>query len=67
MERWTAVDIARERGLANAAVARSWIRRAGLEPVGRIGDAKVYDADQVRAAVAAMPGKGVGGGRPTRQ
>lgn len=67
-ELWTTADIARERGLANAAVARSWIKRVGLDPVDRVGDAKVYDADEVRAKAAAMPGKGVGGGRPrTRQ
>ena len=64
---WTAADIAREFGLSSPAVARSWIRRAGVEPLPeRRGEAKLYDSGQVRAAREAMVGQGKGGGRRPR-
>lgn len=63
---WTTADIARELGLADAAVARSFIRRAKLEAVGRAIDTgeKQYDPAAVRAARDAMPGTTPRGGRP---
>lgn len=71
-ELWTTDDIARELGLSDAATARSWVRRMRsrglLDAVDRdpVSDAKLYDPDAVRAAKDAMPGKGVGGGRPRK-
>lgn len=59
MAAWTTADIARELGLANAAVARTWLRRAGLQALPeRVGDAKVYDSDAVLAAKEQMPRSG---------
>ncbi|AHH98309.1 hypothetical protein [Kutzneria albida] len=65
----TTADIAELRGLANAAVARTWIRRVGLKAVDRdpVTDAKLYDQGEVQAAAKSMPGKGVGGGRPSQK
>ncbi|MCW2901776.1 MAG: hypothetical protein JWO67_4041 [Streptosporangiaceae bacterium] len=62
MERdlWSAVDIARELDMASDAVARGWVRRAGLWMIRRdpTTDAKLYDPEQVRRAREAMPGQG---------
>ena len=56
---WTTADIARELSLASPAVARSWLRRAGVEALPeRVGDAKVYDREAVLAAKEQMSGRG---------
>lgn len=58
-ELWSARRIAQEYGWAPA-TARSFIRRYGLKNVTTEGprDARLYNADEVRAAKARMPGRG---------
>lgn len=64
MAAWTTADIARELNFNSPGVARSWIRRSGINPLtDRRGDAKLYDPDEVLAAKARMVGQGKGGGR----
>jgi transposase-like protein len=57
---WTATDIARELGMASPAVARGWLRRAGVRMIRRDAstDAKLYDPEHVSQAREAMPGQG---------
>lgn len=58
-QHWTTADIARELGLKSPAVARNWVRRAGLQPLPeRIADAKIYDSAEVLAAKERMVGRG---------
>jgi hypothetical protein len=66
-ELWNAEQVAEHCGIAPGSVRRQvtrWgIKRAGTgtSPAGRI--TALYRADEVRAAHANRPGRGVGGGR----
>lgn len=66
-ETMTTTQAAEYLGLGSPHAARKQLHRWGVAPVsrrpGRAGES-LYDAEQVRTAKAAAPGRGVGGGRP---
>lgn len=70
-ELWTAAEVAEHLGAASPDSARRTLSRWGVRavayrpgPSGRV--VAYYRADEVRAAHAARPGRGVGGGRPRK-
>ena len=60
-ERWTIREVAEVIGAASTGSARRTLSRWGVRAIGRRpgrGGESEYDADEVRAAHAARPGRG---------
>jgi hypothetical protein len=60
-ELWTTVRAAQYLGASSAGSGRKTLSRLGLTPVSREpgrGGQNLFDADEVRAAKAQMPGRG---------
>jgi hypothetical protein len=60
-ELWTTVEAAEYLGASSAGSGRKTLSRLGLAPVSRQpgrGGQNLYDATEVRAAKARMPGRG---------
>ncbi len=61
----TTSQAAARRGITPAAM-RKLLSRLGLDEVDRLDGLPLYDEKELVDALAAMPGKGVGGGRPRK-